>query len=144
MNKMIGKVVVGAIVVLLGVYVLYPTKNAEAKPKNSAPIVNKYVTLESKPQKTQSNQPGVTITVSQEAASSGVVKNFKQALINKYSGDGSVQIYISQASGVLGGPEQVNYDVTINGNLTTGLIAKRNVTLQGFTTTKTMSAVQFS
>lgn len=131
MGKLALKGLVGIVIVLGAIYVLIPNgANATSKKVATTKTNTQYVSLESKSSNTNvQNVPnGFTMKVSTEAQNSGVATAFESALKNKYINDGNVEIYISQASGSLGGPEQITYDVNINGQETYGLTAKRNVT----------------
>lgn len=152
MNKLIVKGIIGIGVVLGVAYLLTPSSSGEitSNIKAKTQSQSQYVSLGIKADVGENNQnyvnnipQGFTIKASQQAQSSGILKNFEQAIKNKYIGDGNVEIYISQATGALGGPEQVIYDVNINGTETMNLTATRTVSLQGFSTDKTMTPIVF-
>lgn len=149
MNKLIIKGIIGIGIVLGVVYVLTPSTTGKigSITTSKTQYSSQYVTLGMKANGNENNSvnipQGFTIKVSQQAKNSGIVKNFEQAIKDKYIGDGNVEIYISQATGELGGPEQIIYDVNINGKETMNLTATRTVSTQGFTTIVTMTPVVF-
>ncbi|MGL4453279.1 MAG: hypothetical protein ACRCTZ_19125 [Sarcina sp.] len=149
MNKLIIRGVVTVGIILGAAYLLTPSASSKVPTvtTSNAQGSSQYVSLGSKGSTSMNydnNVPqGFTVKVSQQAQNSGIVNNFEQAIKDKYIGDGNVEIYIAQATGVLGGPEQVIYDVNINGQETTGLTATRTVTDQGFSSQTQMTSVVF-
>lgn len=135
MKKMFIGALVGIVVLIGGVYILTPSASTvtNQNTKNN----NKYVTLESKTTtKPTVNLPqGVTLTISAQAQGTGDINYFENAIKDKYMGDGSVQIYVSQITGALGSPVSAIYDVDINGKEELGLTATRTITTQGFSDT---------
>ncbi|WP_297519971.1 hypothetical protein [uncultured Clostridium sp.] len=146
MNKLMVKGAVAIAIVLGIVYLLVPSNNTKVQNNNTTKS-SQYVSLGSKGSTSSNydnNVPqGFTVKVSQQALNSGILNDFETAIKDKYIGDGNVEIYIGQATGSFGGPEQVIYDVNINGKETMGLTASRNVTRQGFSTDIEMSPIVF-
>ena len=149
MNKLIVKGIIGIGIVLGVVYVLTPSNTGKTGSITTSKVQSssQYVGLGMKANGNENNSAnipqGFTIKVSQQAQNSGIVKNFEQAIKDRYIGDGNVEIYISQATGELGGPEQIIYDVNINGKEIMNLTATRTVSTQGFSTIVTMTPVVF-
>ena len=148
MNKLMVRGAIAIGIVLGLVYLLIPSQTAKASVINTnSKNSTQYVGLGSKGTTSNNydnNVPeGFTVKVSQQAANSGILNNFEPTIKDRYIGDGNVEIYLAQATGELGGPEQVIYDVNINGKETTGLTASRNVTRQGFGTQIEMTPIVF-
>lgn len=150
MNKLIVRGIIAVGIVLGVAYLLTPSSTGKvttAATTSNTQGSSQYVSLGTKGSTSMNydnNVPqGFTVKVSQQAQNSGILDNFEQAIKDKYMGDGNVEIYIAQATGELGGQEQVIYDVNINGQETTGLTATRNVTRQGFGTSIVMTPIVF-
>lgn len=150
MNKLIVRGIVAVGIVLGVAYLLTPSgsgKITTVTANTNTQGSNQYVSLGTKGSTSvnyDNNVPqGFTVKVSQQVQNSGIINNFEQAIKDKYIGDGNVEIYIAQATGALGGPEQVIYDVNINGQETTGLTATRTVTDAGFSSQTQMTPVVF-
>lgn len=150
MKKVFIGAIIGVAIIVGGIYILTPNSSTQSN-KN-----NQYVGLESKTAvakatvdttntNNNANLPqGVTVTLSAQAEQSGNANYFESAIKNKYMGDGSVQIYISQVTGALGGPMRAIYDVDINGKEELGLTATRTVTTQGYGTNITTTPIIFA
>ncbi|MGL5067344.1 MAG: hypothetical protein ACRC6T_05875 [Sarcina sp.] len=149
MSKLIVRGAIAIAIVLGVVYLLTPSQAAKAVNNTSSNTTSstQYVGLGTKGTTStnyDNNVPnGFTVKVSQQAANSGILNNFEPAIKNKYVGDGNVEIYIAEATGVLDGTDQVLYDVNINGKETTGLTATRNIARVGFSRQIEMTPIVF-
>lgn len=148
MGKFIVRGLISIAVVVGIIYIITPN-TSKSSVQNTKVTINQqqssnqqYVNLGTNSENNQVNQNGVTVKISPEAKNTQAVNNFESAIENKYQGDGNVEIYIAQATGSLGGPEQVIYDVNINGKETEGLTATRTVDNSAYGTIKiTMSPI---
>lgn len=132
MNKLLVRGIISIAVILGAIYIFTPSSSSNNNTSTNSSISSSsthYVGLESKTSSTSNTvvPNGFTIKVSAQAQNSGILNNFENAIKNRYAGDGNIEIYIEQASGSLGGPEQVVYDVNVNGKETTDLTATRTV-----------------
>lgn len=146
MGKLVVRGLIGLGVIIGLVYVLVPSQASKTKTQNSQTnkAATSYVDLGSKGTQSNSNIPnGFTIKISAEAEQSGVIQNFENELKQKYSGDGNVDLYVAQATGSVGGPEVVTYDVNINGKQYMNLTATRNVNRVGFSDSINMSSIVY-
>ncbi|MGL4741826.1 MAG: hypothetical protein ACRC41_13610 [Sarcina sp.] len=144
MGKLVVRGLIGLGVIIGLVYVLVPSQGAKTTTSPNHTATTSYVGLGSKGTQNSSNIPnGFTVKVSQEATQSGVLQNFESELKQKYSSDGNVDLYIAQATGSVGGPEVVTYDVNINGKEYMNLTATRNVNRVGFSDSINMSSIVY-
>ncbi|MGL4992282.1 MAG: hypothetical protein ACRC57_14165 [Sarcina sp.] len=146
MGKLAVRGLIGLGVIIGLVYVLVPSQANKTQNTQTNKPATSYVGLGSKVTQSSStsNIPnGFTVKVSPQATQSGILQNFESELQQKYSGDGNVDLYIAQATGSVGGPEVVTYDVNINGKQYMNLTATRNVNRVGFSDNINMSNIVY-